>query len=119
MTPPPGTPVWAYSTPTDLRKGFNGLVGIVAHHFRLDVLDGGCFLFVNVTRTSAKLLYWDGTGLCLLAKRLAKGKFPSLTVQRGATHLRLTDRELNAFFHGFKVEYPATVPGSSKDDGIA
>ena len=115
---PAGTQVWACTTPTDLRKGFNGLVGLVARQFRLDILDGGCFLFVNAHRTSAKILYWDGTGLCLLSKRLAKGRFPLISSDADVLELRLTDRELNAFLHGFKQDKSSISPGRQVAGGI-
>jgi transposase len=57
--------VWAYPVPTDLRKGFDGLAGLVQGKLRKDLLSGDCFLFTNRTRTRAKVLMWDGTGLCI------------------------------------------------------
>ena len=101
---PHGTPVWLCSSPVDLRKGFNGLVGLVANQFNLNVPDGACFLFVNVQRTSAKALYWDGTGLCILSKRLAKGKFPFVAGQGESRRVSLTEMDARRFLHGFSVE---------------
>jgi len=57
--------VWAYGRPTDLRKGYNGLVGLVKQQLRLDPLCGDLFLFVSKRRTGCKVLMWDGTGLCI------------------------------------------------------
>ena len=102
---PHGTPVWFCTSPVDLRKGFNGLVGLVANQFNLNVLDGACFLFVNVQRTSAKALYWDGTGLCVLSKRLAKGKFASIRHNTGDGRVGLTEAEARRFLHGFSPEF--------------
>jgi transposase len=62
----------------DLRKGYNGLYGLVERELRRDVLEGELFLFVNRRRTSCKVLVWDGTGLCIFAKRLEGGRFASL-----------------------------------------
>jgi len=62
--------VWAYGAPADLRKGFDGLSALVTHRLERDPLSGDCYLFVNATRKRAKVLLWDGTGLCIYAKRL-------------------------------------------------
>jgi transposase len=61
--------------PTDLRKGFDGLVDRVRHHLQEDPLSGHLFIFCNQPRNRLKLLYWDGSGLWLCSKRLEKGCF--------------------------------------------
>jgi len=65
--------VWARPQPTDLRLGFHGLAGLVENEFHRRVHSGDLFLFVNRRRTSAKILLWDGTGMCIYAKKLAPG----------------------------------------------
>lgn len=65
--------VWARTTPTDLRKGYNGLYGLVKNELGRDPLSGDLHLFVNRRRTSCKILMWDGTGLCIFMKRLERG----------------------------------------------
>lgn len=65
-------------TPTDLRKGFNGLYGIVTNAFRADILLGDTFVFINRRRTLLKTLRWDGTGFLVTIKILAKGRFADL-----------------------------------------
>ena len=65
--------VWAYPAPADLRKGFDGLQALVAAQLQRDPLSGDCYLFVNRTRRRAKVLLWDGTGLCIYQKRLEQG----------------------------------------------
>lgn len=70
--------VFAYAQPADLRKGFDGLFGIVTSELSRDPLDGDCFLFVNRARSRAKVLLWDGTGLCIYMKRLEHGRFACL-----------------------------------------
>ena len=57
--------VWAWPAPVDLRKGFNGLAGLVYGHPELELMSGDYFLFVNKRRSTAKILLWDGTGLCI------------------------------------------------------
>lgn len=59
----------------DMRKGFEGLHGLVRDHLGQDPLSGHLFLFTNKTRTRLKALVWDGSGLWVCAKRLEKGRF--------------------------------------------
>ncbi len=59
----------------DMRKGFEGLHGMVRDHLGQDPLSGHLFLFTNKTKTRLKALVWDGSGLWVCAKRLEKGRF--------------------------------------------
>jgi transposase len=72
---PPTVPIFVYTQPTDLRKGFDGLSGIVRQEFRADPLDGSLFLFVNRRRDRLKILHFDGTGFWLYYKLLEAGTF--------------------------------------------
>jgi len=96
--------VFARNRPTDLRKGFDGLYALVLNELGRDPLKGDLFLFVNQRRTSAKVLLWDGTGLCIYAKRLARKRFSRLwhDLEAGKT-LALTHAELRLFLEGADV----------------
>lgn len=59
----------------DMRKGFEGLHGLVRDHLGQDPLSGHLFLFTNKTKTRLKALVWDGSGLWVCGKRLEKGRF--------------------------------------------
>lgn len=61
--------------PCDMRKGFNGLEALVADRLDESVQDGALFLFSNKKRNRLKVLYWDGSGLWVLCKRLEQGCF--------------------------------------------
>lgn len=77
--------------PADMRKGFSGLMGLVADAMGEDVRAGVIFAFTNRRRTRLKLLYFDGTGLWLMCKRLEKGSFawpPPGSVEGGKLRLR-------------------------------
>lgn len=67
--------IFLYSEPTDMRKGFDGLSGIVRSEFAADPLDGGLFLFINRRRDRLKILHWDGTGYWLYYRLLEAGTF--------------------------------------------
>jgi transposase len=60
---------------TDMRKGFNGLYGLVRDQLLCDPLSGHLFLFSNAQRTRLKVLFWDTSGLWVCAKKLEKGHF--------------------------------------------
>ena len=59
----------------DMRKGFDGLYGLVRDQLGKDPLSGHLFLFTNKPRTRLKALVWDGSGLWVCGKRLEKGRF--------------------------------------------
>ena len=61
--------------PCDMRKGFDGLAALVAGQLREDPVSGKLFVFTNRRRDMVKMLYWDGSGLWTLAKRLERGRF--------------------------------------------
>jgi len=91
--------VWAYPAPADLRKNYNGLYGLVAG-LGLDPLCGDCFLFTNRRRTSAKVLVYDGTGLCIYMKRLEGRRFAALWRDGQGEALEMTTSELALFLEG-------------------
>jgi len=92
--------VYAYGAPADLRKGFDGLAALVTAEIGRDPLSGDLFVFVNRSRQRAKVLLWDGTGLCLYAKRLERGRFACLWREKASTSLKLTTSELALFLEG-------------------
>ena len=71
----PATKIYIAVEAVDMRKGFDGLYGLVRGHLGQDPLSGHLFLFSNKTKTRLKALVWDGSGLWVCAKRLEKGRF--------------------------------------------
>jgi transposase len=66
--------VFAYTRPVDMRKQYDGLYALVVAELKADPLSGDLFLFTNRRRTRAKVLLWDGTGLCLSASWRSSSK---------------------------------------------
>ncbi|NUQ22470.1 MAG: IS66 family insertion sequence element accessory protein TnpB [Saprospiraceae bacterium] len=64
-----------YRGVTDMRKGIDGLSGMVREYLGSDPLSGDAYVFVNRRRDQLKLLIWDRTGFALYAKRLERGTF--------------------------------------------
>lgn len=71
----PATRIYIAVEAIDMRKGFEGLHGLVRDQLKQDPLSGHLFLFTNKTKTRLKALVWDGSGLWVCAKRLEKGRF--------------------------------------------
>ncbi len=92
--------VYAYTQPTDMRKSFDALSALVTYALERDPLSGDLFLFVSRNRKRAKVLLWDGTGLCVYAKRLEQGSFTALWALPGDEPARLTMSELQLLLEG-------------------
>lgn len=75
LTLSPSIRVYAALGATDLRKGFDGLSALALSVVGVEANSGCLFLFLNRRRTQLRVLYWDGTGFCIFAKRLAQGTF--------------------------------------------
>ena len=72
---PSGARVWLAVGRTDMRKGFDGLAAAVQERMTLDPFCGHLFVFRGRRGDLLKVLWWDGQGLCLFAKRLERGRF--------------------------------------------
>ena len=92
--------VYAYAGPADMRKAYEGLSALVRNELGRDPLSGDLYVFCNRLRHRAKVLYWDGTGLCVYAKRLEKGRFACLWRDGERSELQLTESELRLFLEG-------------------
>ena len=95
------TRVLVATTPVDLRGSFNRLYGLVIDHLKGDPLSGNLFLFANRRRNRIKILWWDGSGLIVAAKRLERGKFTLPVSDTGQISLR--GEEFSALIHGLEV----------------
>ena len=105
--------VRVYRHPTDMRKQFDGLAALVTGELGEDLLSGDAFLFVSRNRKRAKILLWDGSGLCVFAKRLERGCFtaPWALGDDGAV-VTMTESELSLFLDGTELvgQFPLSPP---------
>ena len=97
------TRVFAYTGVTDMRKGFNGLSGIVREEFQSDPTDGSLFIFINRRRDRMKLLYFDGGGFWLYYRLLESGTFEDLQSEHGSCQLQIDATELSMLFSGVSL----------------
>ena len=92
--------VWFHDQPTDMRRSFDGLYAMVCSAMQRSPLSGDLFVFVGKSRKCTKVLYWDGTGLCVFAKRLERGCFWAPWIKGSLANRRLTMNELQLFLEG-------------------
>jgi transposase len=89
--------------PVDMRKQFNGLWALAAERLREDPFAGAMFVFTNKDRDRLKILFWDGSGVWVLAKRLEKGRF-SWPPASGPTKLNLEPAALTMLLSGIDLK---------------
>jgi transposase len=90
---------------TDLRKSFEGLYGLVRDYLLCDPLSGHVFLFTNAQRNRLKLLFYDGSGLWVCAKRLDRGCFRWPDRHRESVRVVLTPEELALLLGGIDLQH--------------
>jgi transposase len=95
--------VFVYRDPVDMRKSYDTLAALVEGPMHKSLLSGDIFAFIGKTRKRAKALYFDGTGLCLLSKRLEKGHFAAPWKRPGEGPLSLTMSELSLLLEGSEL----------------
>ena len=105
--------------PVDFRKGAEGLAALVHEDMKADPFSGTVYVFRAKRADRVKLIFWDGSGMCLYAKRLEDGEFRLPKIQDGV--MRLSAAQLSALLEGLDWrhvheprETPVAVePGSS------
>lgn len=101
---PFGTRIWLATGQTDMRRGFDGLASIVQEKLSADPFCGHVFVFRGRRGDLIKLLWWDGDGWCLFAKRLERGRFIWPQAIEGAIHL--TGAQLSMLLEGIDWRRP-------------
>jgi transposase len=99
------TKVYLAKDATDMRKGFPGLVALTEAVLRQEPTSGHLFVFLNRRRDLMKILYWDGTGFCIWAKRLERGSFqrPPGVADDASSGLELSAAQLTMMLEGIDL----------------
>lgn len=100
---------------TDMRKGYEGLYGLVRDRLQCEPLSGHVFLFCNGRRNRLKLIYWDGSGLWICGKRLQRGCFCWPETSPGEVKIRLTAEEFAMLIGGMDVQTAKRRPWYRKE----
>jgi transposase len=101
---PTGTQIWIAAGVTDLRRGFDGLSAIAQTALEQNPFSGHVFVFRGRRGDLIKLLWWDGDGLCLFAKRLERGRFVWPQAENGS--VSLTKAQLSMLLEGIDWRRP-------------
>lgn len=97
------TKIFVCKDPTDMRASYDSLFSRVKTVLQKDPFSGHLFLFINGKRNSVKCLYYDGTGLVIISKRLESGVFSKINPMY-RQEIVLTEAEFGLFFEGANLE---------------
>ena len=98
------TRMFLYAGPADMRKGFDGLSGLVINKLKQDPLSGDIFIFINRQRTLIKLLVWDQTGFAIWHKRLEQGTFEMPSVDPASSSVEINRQKLMLILEGISLK---------------
>ena len=101
---PAGTRVWLAAGATDMRRGFDGLAALVQTQLQENPFSGQLFVFRGRRGDRIKVLWWDGDGMCLFAKRLERGRFVWPQAREGS--VALTSAQLSMLLEGIDWRRP-------------
>jgi transposase len=105
---PHGVEIFVALEPIDLRLGFDRLSGLVSDHLGRSVRSGALFVFRGKRGEAIKILFFDGSGVCLFYKRLDRRTFRwPAALEPGAKSIALDERALDALLDGIDVDVPA------------
>jgi transposase len=92
----PSATIYFCTKPTDMRKGFDGLLALIKDHLHQDPFAGGLYAFVNRRKDRLKLLAWEGDGLAIYYRRLEQGSYqcPAADGSKPSVVLSATDLSL-------------------------
>lgn len=106
---PSGVQIFIAVAPIDLRYSFDRLAGLAKEQVGYDPRSGALFVFFGRRREAVKVLFFDGSGLCVFYKRLDRGTFTLPRIEAGASHVEIDESALEALLDGFEVSPRSTV----------
>jgi transposase len=98
------TRIYVATGATDMRKGFDGLYGLIRDRMGCDPESGHVFLFANARRNRLKLVFFDGCGLWVCARRMERGRLRWPAADTTATKIMLSDEELALLLGGIDLK---------------
>lgn len=98
------TRLFVYAQPADMRKGFDGLSGLVINKLKQDPLSGDVFIFINRKQTLIKLLVWDQSGFAIWHKRLEQGTFELPEIDPVSNSVEINRRKLMLILEGVSLK---------------
>ena len=105
---PAGVDVYVACSPIDLRWSFERLCGIIAEHLQRDARNRALYVFFGKRRSALKVIFFDGTGLCIFYKRLDRGTFRMpMLIDPHAPDFRIEERELHDLLAGIEIHCTA------------
>lgn len=112
LTLPPAVRIFVCLDPTDMRKGFDGLVAVTRERLEEDPFSGHLFVFFNRKRDRTKALFWDRSGLVVWYKRIEKGRFRlrALEAQRDGHRAEIEAAELALILEGIDLSHAKRRP---------
>jgi transposase len=99
-----------YREPTDMRKSFDRLCGLVSSRLKEDTMSGDIFIFINKPRNRIKLLRWESGGFVLFYKRLEKGTFELPGEVKQGLSQNITYSDLVMIITGISMKYARKRP---------
>jgi transposase len=107
---PAGVQVFIALTPVDMRSGFDRLAGLAREHMGYEARSGALFVFVGKRRTTIKVLFFDGSGMCIFHKRLDRSTFAlPQALHEGMTHLEIDEGAFEALLDGIEISPQAST----------
>jgi transposase len=105
LTFPSNVRLYLATSPTDMRKGFDGLSTLVESELGMSPLRGDLFIFLNRRATQVRILFWDRDGYCVLAKRLEQGTFRRVKAADGGAGMEIDAGELAMLLEGIDAKH--------------
>jgi len=94
---------YLYREPTDIRKSFDGLCGLVSERLGQNPMSGDVFIFINRPRNRIKLLHWQGDGFAIYYKRLEKGTYEIPEIKTFSASIELDAQQLLLILEGISL----------------